>query len=207
MRTSAKLGLTAFMAALLLASAIGTASARSFSITSQTIRATYRRLEFAPEFPGPVVSCPVTLEGSFHSRSFAKVRSTLIGAITRAAAREASCTNGRVILESLPWHLTYESFTGLLPNITTLQVLVSRFRLTLSVSARVCTYGTATDNLTFRAVVNGSAEFTELLQVEGRNRFNLVEGFCNGPGSLAASIGEGAITALNASTRIRLTLI
>ena len=206
MRTSAKLGLTALMAALLLASAISTASASRLSVSNQNIRVTWSSLEFQ----GLVtVRCRVTLEGSFHSRTIVKVARTLIGAITRADVDEANCTNGigRPRNETLPWHITYEGFTGTLPNIATVLVLLSRLRFNLIVPG-ACTgdYGIATDNITGRATLNASREITELEPVTGRNRANLHSGtpFCPGSGTFAS---RGTVTLLGTTTRIRVTLI
>ena len=127
MRTSARLLPAALAAAIVLAVAVGSASARSLSISSQTIRtAMFLRMEAL------LVStnCPVTLEGSFHSRTITKVRDTLIGLITAAQTNKNGCTTGMRSLMlnppestiiTLPWHLRYDSFTGTLPNITGLR--------------------------------------------------------------------------------------
>ena len=206
MRTSAKLGLTALMAALLLASAISTASARSLSVSNQNIRVMWSSLEFNG---GVIVRCRVTLEGSFHSRTIVKMARTLIGAITRATVDELDCTNGngRPRNETLPWHITYEGFTGTLPNITSVFVLLSRLRFLLTVPG-LCTgeYGIATDNITGRATLNAGREITELEPVAGRNRATLHSGtvFCPGSGTFG---GRGTVTLLGTTTRIRVTLI
>ena len=205
MRTSAKLGLTALMAALLLASAISTASARNLSVSNQNIRVTWSSLEFVSAV---TVRCRVTLEGSFHSRTIVKVARTLIGAITRATVDEANCTNGvgRPRNETLPWHITYEGFAGTLPNINTVFVLLSRLRFNLVVPG-LCTgdYGIATDNITGAAAVTGG-EITSLDPVAGRNRATRHSGtaFCPATGTF---VGRGTVTLLGTTTRIRVTLI
>ena len=192
-------------ATILLAAATHTATARSLSFNTQTIRATWSSLEFA----GAVtVRCRLTLEGSFHTRTTAKVARTLIGAITRATIDEANCTNGtgRPRNETLPWHLTYEGFAGTLPNINAVFALISRFRLNAIVPG-LCTgdYGIATDNITGRAN-NTGAEVTSLEPVVGRNRLTLHSGtaFCPASGNFA---GTATVTLLNTTTRIRITLI
>src|SRR5436853_5582788 len=117
MRTSAKLGLTALVAALLLSAAVTTASARTLSASTQNIRVTWRSLEFVS--PVVTVRCQITLEGSFHSRTIAKIERSLIGHVTRVTVKTESCTNGQPTAEtsSLPWHITYEGFRGTLPRI------------------------------------------------------------------------------------------
>jgi hypothetical protein len=205
MRTSAKLGLTALMAAVLLASAVSTASARSLSVSNQNIRATWSSLEFVSAV---TVRCRVTLEGSLHSRTITKRLGTLIGAITRAVVDERNCTNGtgRPRTETLPWHITYEGFRGTLPNISAVFLLLSRIRFNLIVPG-LCTgdYGISSDNITGQANV-ASGEFTTLEAVTGRNTATRHSGtaFCPASGRFA---GQGNIFLLNSTTRIRVTLI
>src|SRR5436853_3228582 len=121
MRLSTKLGLTALMAAMLLAAAIGTASARSLSVSNQSFRVTWSKLEFEGGLGIPT-QCQVTLEGSFHSRTIAKVLRSLIGAITRAVVKTESCSGGRATVGAPPWHVTYQGFTGTLPRILTVVI-------------------------------------------------------------------------------------
>jgi hypothetical protein len=205
-RTLALRGLTALAAAVLLATVLGAAaSARNFSISNQTIRVTWRRLEFQEV---AIISCPLTLEGSFHGRTFPKVARTLIGLITRATFAEASCTNGQVAARGVPWHLTYESFTGLLPNITALRILLAEFLWRITTFTRTCTYGTPADNILFSANINGTSEFTTLVPVTGRTTIHLLEGsLCPVERTFAGAAEDGNITLLNSSTRVRLTLI
>jgi len=210
MRTSAKLGLTALIAALLLSAAISTAGARSLSVSSQTIRATWSRLEFNQESIGLSVRCQVTLEGSFHSRTIAKVARALIGAITRVDVFTERCTGGFAKGKPpFPWHITYESFTGTLPTITSVRLLLARFRFLLIVPGlATCEYGTATDNVTGAANLNASGEVTSLAPVAGSNIAHKTEPstiFCPNEGVLVGP--EGVVTALNSTTRIRVTLI
>ena len=70
---------------------------------------------------GSVARCNLTLEGSFHSRTIAKVVGALVGNITRASL--GGCTEGRYepLTASLPWPLRYAGFTGTLPRITGIQ--------------------------------------------------------------------------------------
>jgi hypothetical protein len=210
MRPSAKLGLTALMAALLLASALTTASARNLEISNQRFRVTWSRLEFQSSVI--TLRCPVTLEGSFHSRTIPKVERLLIGGITRFDIKKDSCTNGRVLAEEehLAWHVTYEGFTGTLPAISSARLLLSRFLFWIEVMTRRCIYGTRTDNITLSAAVNAGGEVTTLTPVAGRNVANLLEGppgeFLGCPSTVTLS-GEGTVTLLNSTTRIRIRLI
>ncbi|HEU4721161.1 MAG TPA: hypothetical protein VFS59_07330 [Gemmatimonadaceae bacterium] len=202
------------MAALLLSMAVGTASARNLSISNPNIRVTWSNLEFV----GTVtVRCQLTLEGSFHRNTIVKERGTLIGAITRATVKTESCTNARLRTEGLPWHLTYEGFRGTLPNITEVFLLISRFLIRferLLGSSCECRYGTATDNVTYTAVVEAGG-ISNLIPVEGRATLTLLE--ARGETALIrcplieqkrAATNDGVVRLLtSATTRIRITLI
>jgi hypothetical protein len=220
MRTSVKLILTALAASLLLSAAVSTASARIFSTSNQGIRATWTSLEFEG---GAVIRCQVTLEGSFHSRTIVKVARLLIGAITKAQVKQETCTGGRgstfngieryrgiTPSNTLPWHVTYESFIGNLPAITGIRILLSRFRFGIEIPG-ICTgrVGSATDNVTALATRNtGTGEITSITPVNTLNRATIITRdagiFCPPTGEL---LGAGQITLLNSAARITITLI
>jgi hypothetical protein len=120
MQRHIQLLLTGLAATAMLAAAIGTATAKRLSITNPHIRVVWRSLELSNSISTNVVRCAVTLEGSFHSRTIVKSRELLIGYVTKANVQNNQCTGGRVTVlsETLPWHLTYQSFRGTLPRIT-----------------------------------------------------------------------------------------
>jgi hypothetical protein len=126
----AKLILTALTAAVVLGAAIDTATAQRFEVTNTSIRTTFPTLRFfgSEPFGGTVeIACPVTIEGTFHSRTIAKGPERLIGYITRAILNQNACAEGgftgfTILQERLPWHIRYESFAGALPNITRLNL-------------------------------------------------------------------------------------
>ncbi len=62
-----------------------------------------------------VVACDITRTITLH-RMIPKTVGVLAGLVTRVQV--SNCTNGtvRVLTESLPWHLQYNSFSGTLPN-------------------------------------------------------------------------------------------
>lgn len=118
-------------AALILAAAVSTASARSFSLSSEQISAAWSPLNFiVGSFEPITIRCVLSLEGSFHARTFAKVREALVGYITRPAIH-SPCTNGEfhVLAETAPWHLRYEGFTGALPRITSIRTRLIEFSI------------------------------------------------------------------------------
>jgi hypothetical protein len=140
MRTHTRMLLGALTAAIVLATAIGTASANRLSISNRNFRATWRPLTFSTgaEAEGITIACNVTLEGSFHYNTVKKVIGALLGFVTKAAighpcsgSGEAWVHNGveeaglgRPFSNNLPWHITYEGFEGRLPEIAGIRRLL-----------------------------------------------------------------------------------
>lgn len=122
-----KLLLAIASASVLLGVLAMAASARRLEVSSSTIRETFRELRFASELGS--LSCPVTLEGSLHSRTIAKVAATLIGYITRARLGFCQIGTATILTETLPWHVRYASFAGTLPNITSYVTNIVGFTL------------------------------------------------------------------------------
>lgn len=108
----------ALAAALVLGCAASSASANKLSYSNQGFRIMWARLTFSESGGGLPITCPVTLEGSFHSATLAKVISALVAHITRASI--GSCQEGHatILSASLPWDVSYQSFSGTLPSIT-----------------------------------------------------------------------------------------
>jgi len=128
MRTTAKLLGTAAAATLLLALIVAGAPARRVAFSETRWTAIWETLEpfvisEAGELAGPI-SCPLTLSGTFHSRTLSKVSGSLIGFVDRASVGTNSCVGGRatVLALTLPWHVRYDSFEGTLPMITAVQI-------------------------------------------------------------------------------------
>lgn len=119
-------------AAAALTVAVGSASARRIEVSNQRFLAIWTSLNFSGGF-GETILCPITLEGSFHSKTTSKVSGELAGNVTEAVVDNAACINGHatVLRENLPWHIQYNSFTGTLPNIATIKfgIIGSRFRI------------------------------------------------------------------------------
>jgi len=72
-----------------------------------------------------------------------------------------------------------------------------------------CKYGTAVDNITFSALINGGLEITNFQPLSGRNIAHLLDGpiACPADGTLVASNADGVVTLLNTTTRITVRLI
>ena len=116
---------TALAAAAVLLITTGVASARSgisMSPTSTTL--TYTNIEFEGGIGTPI-RCNWTLDLAFHARTSKSVGSlTGFADLTMGACSEGSIgilDGGRRVTGAQgPYHLTYRSFTGTLPNITSL---------------------------------------------------------------------------------------
>lgn len=207
----------ALISAFVLAGATGSAAARNFTISNQSFRVTWASLEFEAS---STIRCAVTFEGSFHSRTIAKVERSLIGSISRAVIQEERCTNGGVVAfngveryngatppNTLPWHLTYESFTGTLPAISGIRFLFSRFRFGAIMIGCTGQYGTETDNMTFTAARENSGGITTLTPsvLSAMTLFRRDGGvLCNATAGLR---GAGSMTQLNSTSRINVNLI
>jgi len=200
MHTRSKLVLTAFGATLLMAFAISTASAGRLSVSSQNFSVTFSELIFrAGEINN---TCHVTLEGSLHSRTIRKVEGTLIGYITRV--QTGQCNLGTTILtETLPWHISYISFSGTLPEIT---LLIIRGRGNF----RVATCLAAAEFLGrfIRSIPSGQTNHVDV-PLERNSEIPLTGILCPSPriGTLSSGAQRGSVMVLGASTRITITLI
>ena len=109
------------IAAVAMAMGVTSASANRLSLNHTAFRAVFAPLRLRSSGVD-LSACNVTFEGSFHASTFQKVSRTLIGVVNRASV--TGCTTGgeTVLAETLPWHLTYRSFTGTLPRITGMSI-------------------------------------------------------------------------------------
>lgn len=103
------LALTVFLAS-------GTASANRLSMTEQALGAAWSQLSI--DGAGADITCRAAIGATFHSPTLSKTRGALIGHVIDAP-QPTSCLGGSATMlqETLPWHVTYEGFTGSLPNI------------------------------------------------------------------------------------------
>jgi hypothetical protein len=126
-----KLILAGLTAALVMAFAANSASARNLSISHGELwLVTWRQLRFVSSL-GVGAECDVTLDGSFHYRTFIKLRETLVGYITRAISGRCETGSATILTTNLPWHIRYVGFRGTLPNIVgiRLRLILAEFRL------------------------------------------------------------------------------
>jgi len=102
-------------AVVVLGGLASVASAGRLSSSSQTWRATFSRWDISGGFGA--TECALTMEGSFHGRTIAKVARSLMGLVTRAQVGACPRGSATVLAETLPWHLRYQSFGSTLPII------------------------------------------------------------------------------------------
>ena len=115
-----KLLLATSGASVLLVALVAGASARNLSVSNQSISGMWSSFEF--NLPGATTRCHITLEGSLHSRTMAKVSGSLMGYITRATLGPCLSFTVTILRETLPWHVRYAAFRGTLPNIDSIIV-------------------------------------------------------------------------------------
>jgi hypothetical protein len=216
MRTS-KILLTALTAALVLGAAVSTASARRIEVSNQSFRAVWTSLEFTGREPFGgtlIVRCPVTLEGSLHSRTLSKVSGQLIGYVTNAQVRgeEPPCEGGTatILSETLPWHIRYDSFRGTLPTITGVRVQLINASFLININPGIpCLFSSTTARPAFGIIEITGGVATKLRADETSQipRFNapLNSGFCPAEGSFKGTAElflQGSTT-----TRINVRLV
>jgi len=222
MHATLKSAIAVLTATVVLAALVSGASARNLSVTNQSIRATWRSLEFTSAF-GISIRCPLTIEGSLHSRTIVKVERTLIGYITAARSKAESCSGGRgwvyngverlegiALPNSLPWHLTYERFTGTLPNITSISFLLRNMRVRFQDPFGVlCIYTTGSrGNATFTTTRNLATGVIDNAVMSGSITPDAGSGeSCPNPFRFSSRAEDGVVTLLGATTKITVTLI
>ena len=154
-------------AAFTLSLLVSTASANHLSTSTRSIRTTWTSLEFVEPL-GTTFRCSLSLEGSLHSATMTKTAEALVGFITRASVAR-SCTGGEfsVLTETLPWHLRYAGFTGILPDITSLAINLVGFALKIKGSFGTCLF-TSSASQPFRNRYNLNASHAVTgVEIEG----------------------------------------
>lgn len=214
MRKRSKLLLAGLGATIALAALISTASANRIATSSQGFRATWTELEFIGFEGGTPVRCPVTIEGSFHSRTISKVLEALVGYVSRVVVAESACTGGtgKALTETLPWHIRYAGFGGTLPTITriNLNLVNSAFlvqQLGLFNILNACLYQSNATSPMKGILEIGAGGVVNNLRVDETAGIPLVRtlsGVCPNPGKLH---GTATVTVQGGTTRITVTLV
>ena len=211
MPTRSKLALAALAAATLLGLALSSASAGNLSVSNRQFRAIWSPFRMFGE--GGIeaeVRCPVTIEGSFHSSTTHKVLAALVGYVSRAISGAGSaCAGGSATMlsETLPWHVTYQGFSGTLPRITRIRLFVRRvaFIVEPGLSIRCLYRENGTAQAASEAIVEASGGIPGL-EADEAIRLPLFSGggFCP---SEVGGAGTASVTVLGATTHITVRLI
>lgn len=203
MTTRIRGGLVALAATSLLACLVATTSANDVSVNEQRWDKKWTNATWVTA--SAIIECPLTLQGSFHNRTFAKVSESLLGHITRAIVRGGAgageCTGGTVSLltETLPWHDTYAGFSGSLPDI------IRFYHRGISLSASVDPAGLLPSCLMRTTTANPLAQWMELDSDGDVSNVALGEESeipLTGGGGLCAFGGEGHMSGIGVMTRL-----
>jgi hypothetical protein len=136
--------------ALALAAAVNTATARRIEVSEQRFLILFSALTL--EAGGNQFVCPLTMEGSFHSRTISKVSGQLVGYVTEAIFQHPCRTNelwalngieriqGATAPNTLPWHILYINFRGVLPNITEIELKFIAHGFRTEIAGILCLY-------------------------------------------------------------------
>jgi hypothetical protein len=187
-----------------LGTLVSTATARSFQTSSQTWRVTYRAFEIRTTSELEAVRCPLTLEGSFHLRTIVKSAGSLIGYVTRATVGVCESGAAATVLQStLPWHIQYSSFIGVLARITSIRANVIDAGMRVREAFVTCLFrSTTTEPLVW--TFNRLMPINEIASANFTGEISNTE--CFFPRS-AVNANSTSVTVLNSATRITLTLI
>jgi hypothetical protein len=202
-----RLILTTLITTILMACCITTASANRTSISNKNFRVTWSELQVTSEAGESLLTCPLTLEGSFHSSTIRKVEGALIGHVSRASVTSTSCRGGSATINqaSLPWHVTYVGFIGRLPRIEFQILLLKGVNFTVEVLGQKCGYGRPEDNMKGSATIEAGGAITSLEADRTIRLTKLSGGFlCPATGGFA---GNGTVTLLGNTTKITIRLI
>lgn len=193
-----KLLLASVSTAVLLGAFASAASAGRLSYSEERITASWSGIKFRGG--GVTIACEVTLNSTLHSRSITKTNGLLIGYVTAGSVNRCSGGHATLLRETLPWHTTYESFSGTLPNISAIRssILGAAFRISEQITGFECLLRASAEQPLF-AIYNRSTASGQLVSasVGGSIRCSIFNYAAEG----LANVTDGA------TARVTLTLI
>ncbi|HXE45939.1 MAG TPA: hypothetical protein VN635_12175 [Conexibacter sp.] len=216
--------ISALVVTMLLAGAVGSASARELLVSEQHHSwiwllghaLLHPRIVFSN---GQIrVQCNLRLGGGTNERIIKKETTTTIGSITNGEVEE--CEGGTATLrrETLPWSTRYRSFTGTLPRIRSSSESV--IRATFRIREREgleCEAATEVNHPLVFIIGNSSEQAETGLETTGEAEYITADSThripLRGEGFLCAFAGEGEISGvglvrnLPGTGKIRITLI
>jgi hypothetical protein len=192
--------------------AVTGASANILSVSNTRFRVVWTPMTMWLQNTEFFFRCNVTLEGSFHSATIAKVSEATIGRVSRASIAGCGFGVGATILQtSLPWSIRYDSFEGSLPTPEGFRISIRdiAFRVDTIITPP-CLFRDSGTEEAFTATAHLERDGTVSgLQADSGATVPFFEGIeeCSSFGSTRFE-GTGALTLLgSSSTRIRITLI
>jgi hypothetical protein len=195
MRSLIRLAIANGVATLVMAGIVTTSAAETLDISEESFIDKWSSLVFTTG--SSRVICPVTLEGTYAAASFPSVSGTRIGFVRRATIGTCAGGSARALTETLPWTVSYSSFGGTLPNITslTLDVIGARFRISENIACEART--TEREPLRIIATRESNTVLTGIRADESVS-YVLTGGFCeiftghlSGSGSTQGVVEEG----------------
>jgi len=212
-----RLILAALAATVLLAVAIGDASAGRFStneknfefIWNEALGVTKTKLELIGRAAGTNVQCKFTLLGRFRETTILKATGLNQGTFNHGEFKECEGGSATIRAETFPWNFRYRSFTGSLPRITSLSIGMIGARYRWEAGGIACETQTEA-NHPWIFILEGGLEATG----EPENVISDRNGRIPLRGSLSCNLigegefgGIGLIRNLPRTEKIRLTLI
>lgn len=144
------------------------ASARNLSSSSAETPSGAIWSALRMEAAGMEATCPITLGGNLEVSSIAKRAGTRFGAVSEVRLGTCSRGTATVLTETLPWSMTYNSFTGMLPNITGVTVNLIGLAMRVVLSGVGCLVRTESTQPARGIVTLRREEFGDLLPTEIR---------------------------------------
>lgn len=151
-------------AALALGLSVADATANTLAMSDGEFRFAWSRLSWTTSISR--TTCSVTLEGSLHDTRFTKEVGQLIGHITSATVGECSGGSATLLRETLPWHLTYEGFSGRLPEITAIAVEIKGLSVLFSTGFGNCLFETSAEEPAGGILTTSEGVITEYVSEE-----------------------------------------
>jgi hypothetical protein len=141
-----------------------------------------------------------------------KVRDSLLGLVTRATVGRCESGNATVLTESLPWHMTYQSFSGTLPNITRVRLALINAAFRIEQALFFCLARTTAAAPAFGEVSLGAGGRVEGLKPDGSREIPTTGsggfGCPSATGNFNTEVNDvGVVTLLGTNTAISVTLI
>ncbi len=184
-------------AAFLLATFVAAVSARILSTSEADFAFTWSELTLATAEGALPVSCQVTLDGSFHSTSIAKINGALVGLITHASISSCSGGTATLLQGTLPWHVTYEAFLGELPSVDAIRFAITGMSIGVQATGGSVCLATTTPSEPLRVSFDNKAGLVETVTSDERALIDLndlggifcdlVDGTARGAGAVTTS--------------------